>query len=134
MGKIIFLENKGQRKPTVCIQRPHAAYAGTSLRMQLGFQRHKKRKFLALKTEVWNESHIIQEPFQTPIFQLYKALHGTFSKDRESPKEKSKIHQKIVDQKGDFHKTLSSHFYLIGTFSSPNSLSLKFLITVLLKL
>ena len=59
MSKNLFLENKGQRKPTVCVHRPHAAYAGLSLFMQLGFQRHKKGKFFALKTETWNESYII---------------------------------------------------------------------------
>jgi len=37
-----------------------------------------KGKFFALKTEVWNESHIVWEPFQTLIFQLHKALHGIF--------------------------------------------------------
>ena len=45
-----------------------------------------------LETEVWNESLIIWEPFQTPIFQLYKALNGTFSKDRENLKGKPKNH------------------------------------------
>ena len=29
-----------------------------------------------LETEVWNESLILWEPFQTPIFQPYNALHG----------------------------------------------------------
>ena len=45
-------------------------------------------------TEVWNESHIVWEPFQTPFFPLYKALHGTFSKYTEilQEKKKSKIH------------------------------------------
>ena len=60
------------------------SYAGTDLHMQLGFQKPMKGKFSALKTEVWNESHIIWEPFQTPIFQLYKALHGIFQKHRKS--------------------------------------------------
>ena len=41
--------------------------------------------------EVWNESHIVWEPFQTPFFPLYKALYGTFSTDRKIPQEKSKI-------------------------------------------
>ena len=35
-----------------CVRRPHAAYTGTSLCAQLGFQRHKKGKFSALETEV----------------------------------------------------------------------------------
>ena len=37
-----------------------------------------------------------------------------------------------MNQKGVFHKTPSSHFYLIRTFLGPNPLSLKFLIIVLL--
>ena len=39
-----------------------------------------KDKFYVLKIKVWNEFHIVEEPFQTPIFQLYKALHGIFQK------------------------------------------------------
>ena len=84
MSKNIFLEDKSQRKPMICICRHKLAFAGISLHSQLGFQRHKKNKLFALKTEVWNEFHIIWEPFQTPIFQLYKALYGTFSRDRKS--------------------------------------------------
>ena len=34
-----------------------------------------------------------------------------------------------MNQKEVFHKTLSSHFYLIGTFSGPNLLSLRLLVT-----
>ena len=43
-------------------------------------------------TEIWKEFHIIWEPFQTPIFQLYKALYGIFQEHEENPKEKPKIH------------------------------------------
>ena len=42
-----------------CIRRPKHAYAGTFLRTQLGFQKHKKCKFSAIKAEVWNEFHIV---------------------------------------------------------------------------
>ena len=41
-----------------------------SLRMQPGFQKYKKGKFCAIMAEVWNESHIIWELFQTSFFQL----------------------------------------------------------------
>ena len=34
--------------------------------------------------EVWNESHIVWEPFQTPIFSQYKAIHENFSKHTKS--------------------------------------------------
>ena len=42
--------------------------------------------------EFWNEFHIVWELFQTLFFPLYKALHGTFSKYREIPWKKPKIH------------------------------------------
>ena len=42
------------------------------------------------------------------------------------------IHRKIVNLKGAFHKAPSSRLYLMGTFSGPNPLSLKFLISILL--
>ena len=38
------------------------------------------------------KSYIVWEPFQTPIFQLYKALYGIFQKHTENPEGKSKIH------------------------------------------
>ena len=53
-----------------------------------------KDKFFYTKAEVWNEFHIVWEPFQTLIFQLYKALHGTFQKHTENLKGKHKIHWK----------------------------------------
>ena len=48
------------------------------------------------------------------------------------PQEKPKIHKKIANQEGDFHKTPSSQFYLIETFFGPNPLSLRLIITCLL--
>ena len=53
-----------------------------------------KDKFFCTKAEVWNESHIVWEPYQTPNFQLYKALYGTFQKQIENLKGKHKIHWK----------------------------------------
>ena len=85
-----------------------------------------------MMSEVWNESHIFWEQFQTPFFFIYKKpymLH--FQKTQKSCRKNLKF-TKIVNQKGVFHKTLSSQFYLIGTFSSPNPFSLKFLISILL--
>ena len=76
------------------IRRLKHAYAGMLLRTQLGFEKHKKCKFSAIMAEVWNESHIIWEPFQTSFFffPLHKALHGIFSKHIEISREKPKIH------------------------------------------
>ena len=97
MSKNLLLEIKDQvalgphtwAAAYVC--RPKYVYAGTFLRTRLGFQKYEKSKFSTIMAEVWNESHIIWEPFQTPFFPLYKALHGTFSTDRKIPQEKSKI-------------------------------------------
>ena len=112
-----------------CVCEPMHAFTATFLHMQLGFQKYKKDKCSAIMAEVWNESHIVWELLQTLSFQLQKVLHGTFSKHTKILQEKPKIHQKIVNQKGVFHKTSLSHFYLIGTFSGPNLLSLRLLIT-----
>ena len=46
-----------------CVHEPKHAYAGTFLCMQLEFQKHKKCKFSAVMTEIWNESHIAWKPF-----------------------------------------------------------------------
>ena len=66
---------------------PKHAYVGTFLGTKLGFQRHKKGKFSTIIAKVWNESHIVWESFQTPFFPPYKALHGTFSKHIDIPRE-----------------------------------------------
>jgi len=75
MSKKSIFGNKGQRKPSACIRRHEPtyaalklAYASTSLCTQVGFHKPIKDKFSVLKIEVWNESHIVWEPFQTPIF------------------------------------------------------------------
>ena len=115
-----------------CVCEPKHAYASKFLHTQLGFHKHKKNKFSTITVEVWNESHIVWESFRTPFFPLYKTLHGTFSKHTEIPRKNPKIHQKIVNQNGVFHKTPSSQFYLIETFSGPNTFSLTLLITFLL--
>ena len=46
------------------------AYAGIFLCMQLRLEKYKKNKFSAIMAEVWNESHIVWGPFQTPFFPL----------------------------------------------------------------
>ena len=70
-----------------CVHKPKHAYTSIFLHTQLGFQKYKK-----IMAEVWNESHIVWESFQTPFFPLYKALYGTFSKYIENSQEKRKIH------------------------------------------
>ena len=53
-----------------CVHELKHAYVGIFLRTLLGFQKHKKGKFSAIMAEIWNESHIVWEPFQTLFFQL----------------------------------------------------------------
>ena len=138
MKKNIFLEKKTKVAlgpgmwVAAYIRGPKHVYAGTLLCMQLRFQKHEKGKFFAIMAEVWNESHIIWQRFQTPFLPLFKALHGIFSKCIEIPGEKYKIHQKIVNQKGVFYKTPSSQFCLIETFFGPNPSSLMLLLIFLL--
>ena len=53
-----------------CVRGVKHVYAGTLIHPQLGFQKHGKDKFSAIMAEVWNESHIAWELFQTPFFPL----------------------------------------------------------------
>ena len=75
----LFLESKWPRKPLGLV---HAVRVSKTYGRQVFY----------IIVKVWNESHIIWEPFQTPIFQLYKALHGIFQKHIENPNGKHKIH------------------------------------------
>ena len=52
----------------VCVHGPKYVYVDILLRTQLGFQKHEKGKFSTIMVEVWNESHIVWEPFQTLFF------------------------------------------------------------------
>ena len=71
-----------------CVCGPKLAYIGTLLRMQLGFKKYEKGKFSAIMAKILNASHLIWEPFQTPFFPLYKALHSTFLKTHRNPTKK----------------------------------------------
>ena len=66
------------------------AYVGTDLHIRV--LETYERQIFCINVEVWNESYIVWEPFQTPIFSLYEAIHDTFSKHTENPKRKPKIH------------------------------------------
>ena len=47
-----------------------------------------KMQFFCINVEVWNESHIVEESFQTHVFSIQIAVHGTFSKAHRNPNEK----------------------------------------------
>ena len=79
--------------------------------------------------EVWNESYIAWESFQTPFFPLHKALHGIFSKHTENPMEKIQDSLENSESKGSFSQNTLKLIFFIGTFFAPNPFSLKFLIT-----
>ena len=59
----LFLENKCQRKLSAYVHSLKACVRRHELRTQVGFQKPMKGKFYALKIDVWNESHIVWEPF-----------------------------------------------------------------------
>ena len=46
------------------------AHTGLILRTHVGFQKYKKMQVFCINSEVWNESHIVWEPFQTLIFTI----------------------------------------------------------------
>ena len=81
----LFLENKMPRKPLACIHRSDAQVRRHELAHVARVPETMKGRFFCINIEVWNESHIIWELFQTPIFSLYKVIHGTFSNTHRKP-------------------------------------------------
>ena len=73
-----------EKRSNTCVHRHEPTYTTRVPKAMKG-------RFSTLKTEVWNESHITWEPFQTLNFQLYKPLHGIFQTHTENPTEKPKI-------------------------------------------
>ena len=82
----LFLENKGHGNPRACV-RGHIylyacskpmyasfmhAYTYMSMRTHARVPKTMKGKFFYIKSEILNESHIVWEPFQTPIFKTRK--------------------------------------------------------------
>ena len=88
----LFSENRRLRKSLVCVCRSDARVRRHELMHAFRVPKTMKDKFFCINVEVWNESYIVWEPFQTPIFSLYNAIHGTFSKHTENFKGKPKIH------------------------------------------
>ena len=72
----LFLENKAKEALDMCTQestymRSHNACTRRhNPACACRVQETKQGKFSALKIEIWNESHIVWEPFQTPIFTI----------------------------------------------------------------
>ena len=75
-----------------------------------------KDKFFALKTKVWNESHIVWEPFQTPIFTIDSHTWYLFKKHTEILRENIDSLE-IVNQRGNFSQNIfKSIFFWLGHF------------------
>ena len=72
--------------------------ACTRMCTELGFHKLCKESFLHFIL-VWNESYIIWEPPQTPIFRLYKAIKGTFSKEEEIVNQRESFSQNTLKSK-----------------------------------
>ena len=103
------------------------AYAYLGMHVQARVLETIKDKCSTFKIWFWNESHIILVLFQTSIYWLQKAIHGTFSKHIENPKGEKKDSLEIVNQRGSFsQKYPQVIIFLIEAFSWPWSSSFKF--------
>lgn len=74
-------------RPNACVCRYKSVYTAKVPEVMKG-------RFSALKSKVWNESHIAWRPFQTSFFTIYKVIYGSFSKTHRNHKGKPKIHYK----------------------------------------
>ena len=70
-----------------------------------------------IKAKVWNESLIVWEPFQIPIFQLYKALHGIFQGETEKSLRENKRFTRNSESKREFFtKHAQVNIFCLGSF------------------
>ena len=104
---------------------PQAVYAYTGLRMHVRVLETMKDKFFSIKYEVWNESHIVWKPFQTPIFNYIKPYMVVFQNIQKILRENIRFTRNSESKREFFHKTSSSQYFLIGAFFWPWSLSFK---------
>ena len=66
----IFLENKSQKKPLACVLRFDVCVCRHGPTHAARVSKAYERQVFCINVEVWNESHIIWEPFQT-LFSHY---------------------------------------------------------------
>jgi len=62
-------------------------YAYIGMRMHVRVLETMKDKFFSIKCEVWNESHIVWKPFQTPIFNYIKPYMVVFQNTQKILRE-----------------------------------------------
>ena len=119
------MKNKRPRKPSACVHRqgpthagPMHAYAGMDLCTQLGFQKPMKDKFSALKTEVWNESHIVWSRSKPSFFNYIKPCMVYFQNIQKILRENLRFTRNSESKREFFTKHPQVNFLLIEAFSS----------------
>ena len=85
-----------------------------------------KDKFFYIKVKVWNESHIIWEPFQTQIFNYIKPYMVYFKNTQKILRENLRFPKNNESKMEFFTKHFQVNFLLIETFSGLNLRVLKF--------
>ena len=84
----------------------------------LRFQKLCKTSFFAFRLGLEWIPYCLRAP-QTSIFQLYKAINGTFSRKKNYDCKTHKIHQEIVNQRWSFlQNILKSSFIWLRPFWS----------------
>ena len=85
-----------------------------------------KDKFSALKIKVWNESHIIWEPFKPPFFNYIKPYKIYFENTEKILRENLRFIRNSGSKRELFTKHPQVNLILIGTFSGLDPRVLKF--------
>ena len=123
----LFLETKRPRKPSTCVHRFDAHVRRHKPMHITRVLETMKDRFFCNNFEVWNKSHIVWELFQTPIFSPYKAIRGTFPKEKLKILRENTIFIRNNESKREFFtKHPQVNFLLIRTFSGLDPRVLKF--------
>ena len=123
----LFLETKRPRKPSTCVHRFDAHVHRQKPMHITRVLETMKDRFFCNNFEVWNKSHIVWELFQTPIFSPYKAIRGTFPKEKLKILRENTIFIRNNESKREFFtKHPQVNFLLIRTFSGLDPQILKF--------
>ena len=123
----LFLETKRPRKPSTCVHRFDAHVRRHKPMHITRVLETMKDRFFCNNVKVWNKSHIVWELFQTPIFSPYKAIRGTFPKEKLKILRENTIFIRNNESKREFFtKHPQVNFLLIRTFSGLDPRVLKF--------
>ena len=91
MRKKIFWKIKAKENPWPVYAGMNLHTQPLSLRTWVGFQKPMKDKLSALMLRFGTNNTSSGSHFKS-LFSQYKTIHGNFSRDRENPKGKPKIH------------------------------------------